>query len=184
MPQVEETDADRNVLGLIRRQNTVLFAVWFNSGQETVVYEAKTNTKRELIGVDVYWSKRNNHAERVEIGDMARRLFFGVQTTSYIKPDGKPKRGWYNMKVNCMAYQRRGRERSITLKVKKRGAVHAYINIDGRECILHRISLDMTQIPPALNKMVVHAKFGATVYSDEIPIDMGKFNMSSLMGLF
>jgi len=140
--------------------NDTLFVIERNIDVDVVVYQAKLNAdKTELAGVQMFWTKQHNWAEREEVTESAKTVFYGVEMQ-------RIKRGLYRIQLNCFSDS----QHFIDLHIKKSGAVIPKVLIQGKECTLKKIYADVVMFPPNVNGIWVHGMFKDEPISEKIEV--------------
>lgn len=144
--------------------NGALFVVERNIDTSVVVYSGKLDSKLELTGIGLHWTKSDNWAEYEAMSENAKQLLYGTEKK-------RMKRGMFRLLVNCMRLDDPANQRFIDVHVKKSGKMVPKVVIKGRECTLQKIYIDLVKFPPAINAMWVCGKFKDEYFEESIPID-------------
>lgn len=145
-----------------KKLGDVLFVIERNIDDELVVYQAVMNEKKDdIVGIKMWWSKQSNLAEKEDVGEAAKRIFYGPQLR-------KVKRGQYLMQVNCLMDEKN--PQIIDLRIKKSGHVVPYVTIKDKRCQLHKIFIDITLAPPSLNGLYITGEFQGNTMNLKVPV--------------
>lgn len=157
---------------------TSLFIIERNLDEDIVVYEAVLSSNgQELVGVNMFWTKQNNWAERVPVSESAKNMFYGVKTH-------KLKKGLYRMQLNCLV----GEEKPVfvDLHIKKSGRVVPTIVINEKECVLEKIYTTLTTMPPSISSLWIIGTFKDRVLETQLHISQNiidRIDISDFIGI-
>lgn len=136
----------------------VLFYIYVPStgtDYDLILYRAKLNEKKVVVGLDYEWRKSKNIVEKTAISETAKAMFFGTELT-HTKSKSR-----YILKIKCFEDDD---SKDIVLNVKGSGAVIPKIVFDGKEEVLQGIVVDFEfqSMAPRLTMFSVY-----TVYKNE-----------------
>jgi hypothetical protein len=155
--------------------NNTVFIIERSMDEEVVVYQALIDDKKEMTGMNMFWTKGGNWAEREPVGEKAKALFYGIQKE-------RIKRGHFRILLNCFQTDPEN-PRFIDIHIKKSGAVVAKGKINNKLCTLQKVVVDYQMFPPKMNAMSVCGTFKGEKVVESIPINQDLVSQIDLSGI-